>query len=129
MIDFPSPGFNGWDDSYAAGIDFVKRWKGKHSRITPALAPHAPYTVSDDHLRTVFKTARELDVPISIHVAEDQAETKTISEKYGTTSVQLLAGMGMLEQTTIAAHVVWPNDTLNCFLVPKLVPFTTPHLI
>ncbi|MEX0298682.1 MAG: amidohydrolase family protein, partial [Kordiimonas sp.] len=90
MIDFPSPGFKGWDDSYAGGVEFVKRWKGKHDRITPALAPHAPYTVSDDHLRTVFKTARELDVPISIHVAEDQAETKTISDKYDTTSVQLL---------------------------------------
>lgn len=110
MIDFPSPGFKGWDDSYAAGVDFVKRWKGKHDRITPALAPHAPYTVSEEHLRTAFETARELDVPISIHVAEDQAETKTIADKYETTSVQLLAGLGMLEQTTIAAHVVWPND-------------------
>ncbi len=110
MIDFPSPGFNGWDDSYAAGVDFVKRWKGKHSRITPALAPHAPYTVSEEHLRAAFETARELDVPISIHVAEDQAETNTIAEKYDTTSVQLLAGMGMLEQTTIAAHVVWPDE-------------------
>jgi len=110
MIDFPSPGFKGWEDSYAAGVDFVKRWKDRHTRITPALAPHAPYTVSEAHLKQVFETARTLDVPISIHVAEDKAETKTISEKYGTTSIQLLAGMGMLEQTTIAAHVVWPNE-------------------
>ncbi len=110
MIDFPSPGFQGWDDSFAAGVGFVKNWKDKHSRITPALAPHAPYTVSKEHLEIAFKTARDLNVPVSIHVAEDQAETKTISDKYNTTSVQLLAELGMLEQTTVAAHVVWPNE-------------------
>lgn len=110
MIDFPSPGFSGWDDSFAAGVDYVRRWKGKHPRITPALAPHAPYTVSRDHLQAAFAKARELDVPVSIHVAEDQAETKSVGEQYAMSSIELLAGLGMLEQRTIAAHVVWPTD-------------------
>ena len=68
MIDFPSPGFEGWEDSFASGVEFARRWKDKHPRITPALAPHAPYTVSREHLAEVFAMARELDVPISIHV-------------------------------------------------------------
>ncbi|MCK0068931.1 amidohydrolase family protein [Kordiimonas laminariae] len=111
MIDFPSPGFKGWDDSYAAGVEYVKRWKEKaHPRIKPALAPHAPYTVSKEHLEVAFKTAQELDVPVSIHVAEDQAETKTIGDKYGKSSIQLLSEIGMLDQHTIAAHVVWPTE-------------------
>ncbi len=110
MIDFPSPGFSGWDDSFAAGVDFVRRWKGKHPRITPALAPHAPYTVSRDHLQAAFAKARELDVPVSIHVAEDQAEIKTVGDQYGMSSIELLAGLGMLDQRTIAAHVVWPTN-------------------
>jgi len=111
MIDYPSPGFEGWDDSFEAGVDFVRRWRGKHSRIRPALAPHAPYTVSFEHLEQAFAAARDLGVPISIHVAEDKAETATISEQYGTTSVQLLSRVGMLKQPTIAAHVVWPTPT------------------
>ena len=111
MIDFPSPGFNGWDDSFASGVEFARRWKDKHPRITPALAPHAPYTVSPEHLAEVFAMARELDVPISIHVSEDQSEVKTINDQYGKTSVELLAGVGMLEQTTIVAHMVWPSDS------------------
>lgn len=111
MIDFPSPGFKGWDDSYAAGIDFVKRWKGKHPRITPALAPHAPYTVSQAHLQDAFRAARELGVPVSIHVAEDRAEMQTIDERYGMTPVELLEGVGMLEQPTIAAHMVQPTTS------------------
>ncbi|MFC3052925.1 amidohydrolase family protein [Kordiimonas pumila] len=111
MIDYPSPGFTGWDDSFQAGVDFARRWHGKNSRISPALAPHAPYTVSFDHLKAAFTAARELDVPISIHLAEDKAEVSTISEQYGTTSVQLLSRVGMLNQPTIAAHVVWPTPT------------------
>ncbi len=110
MIDFPSPGFEGWDDSFKAGVEFANRWKGRHPRITPALAPHAPYTVSKPHLGAAFKAARELDIPVSIHVAEDRAEVDVIAEKYGQSSIELLAGLGMLEQRTIAAHVVWPTD-------------------
>ncbi len=110
MIDFPSPGFEGWDDSFKAGVEFAERWKGRHPRITPALAPHAPYTVSKVHLGAAFKAARELGIPVSIHVAEDRAEVDVITEKYGKSSVELLAGLGMLEQRTIAAHVVWPTD-------------------
>jgi len=111
MIDFPSPGFDGWDDSFAAGVDFAKRWKNKHPRIMPALAPHAPYTVSPDHLAQAFAAAKELDVPVSIHVAEDRAETKTIREKYGATPVEHMAKAGMLDQATIAAHMVWPSES------------------
>lgn len=109
MIDFPSPGFEGWDDSFAAGVDYAKRWKGKHPRITPALAPHAPYTVSLSHLRQAFGAARELGVPVSIHVSEDQAGIKASQDQYGKTPIELLAGVGMLSQRTVAAHVVWPT--------------------
>lgn len=111
MIDFPSPGFKGWDDSFAAGVEYAERWKGKHPRITPALAPHAAYTVSVDHLRQAFAAARELDVPVSIHVSEDRAEIKTINDQHGMTPIELLAGLGMLDQRTVAAHVVWPSDS------------------
>lgn len=110
MIDYPSPGFSGWDDSYAAGVAFAKRWKDKHPRITPALAPHAPYTVSKEHLAQAFSTAKTLGVPVSIHVAEDLAEVKVVNERYGQTSIELLSELGMLTQPTVAAHVVWPSD-------------------
>ncbi|WND03147.1 amidohydrolase [Temperatibacter marinus] len=111
MIDFPSPGFKGWDDSYQAGVDYVKRWKGKHERITPALAPHAPYTVAPNHLKQAAETARELGVPISIHVAEDSSETKTIGERYGKTPVTHVKDLGYFDvpEQVIAAHVVYPT--------------------
>jgi len=109
MIDFPSPGFTGWDDSYAAGIDFIKNAHFS-SRITPALAPHAPYTVSPDHLRDVVEVAGSLNAPIMMHLAEDQAEQTVIGERYGTTPVRHVASLGMLDTPMIAAHVVWPDE-------------------
>lgn len=121
MIDYPSPGFKGWEDSFKEGLAFVQRWKGRNPRITPALAPHAPYTVSAEHLKQAFAAAKELDVPVSIHVAEDRAEVAYVTEKYQTSSVQLLAGLGMLSQRTVAAHMVWPTDADIAALAGKPV--------
>lgn len=109
-IDYPSPGFSGWDDSFAAAEDFVRRWQGRHPRITPAFAPHAPYTVSAEHLRATVEKAAELQAPISMHLAEAPAETAFIAEQYQTTPVQHVEGLGMFGQPLIAAHMVQLND-------------------
>ncbi len=111
MIDYPSPGFKGWDDSFEAGVKFVEDWQGRNTRITPGLAPHAPYTVSKEHLADVAKVAKDLGAPISIHIAEDKSELDTISGKYQQTSIEELSDVGMLDAQVIAAHVVWPSDS------------------
>lgn len=109
-IDYPSPGFSGWDDSFAAAEDFVRRWQGKEPRITPAFAPHAPYTVAPEHLRATVEKAEALGAPISMHLAEAPAESEFIAERYDTTPVQHVAGLGMFRLPFIAAHMVQPNE-------------------
>ncbi|MFZ5608646.1 MAG: amidohydrolase [Pseudomonadota bacterium] len=121
MIDYPSPGFAGWDDSLAAGIAFVTRWQGRTPRITPALGPHAPYTVSPEHLAQVAAAARRLQAPISIHLAEARAEIAAVGERAGTTPVRLLAQLGLLDQRVIAAHMVWPDEAEIALLGGKPV--------
>ena len=108
-IDYPSPGFSGWDDSFAAAADFVKRWQGKNPRITPAFAPHAPYTVSAEHLQATVEKAAEMNALISMHLAEAPAETEFIRKNFATTPVQHVAGLGMYRQQLIAAHMVQLN--------------------
>ncbi|MBD2360094.1 amidohydrolase [Anabaena minutissima FACHB-250] len=110
-IDFPSPGFRGWDDAFAAAVDFVKSWKGRNSRIIPALAPHAPYTVSPEHLTQAIQAARQYDVPLTIHLAETQTEVQDIQQRYNATPVKHLENIGFLEPRVFAAHVVWPNES------------------
>lgn len=108
-IDFPSPGFKGWDDSFAAAEKFVKQWQDKNERITPAFGPHSPYTVSPDHLRQVAGSARKLQAPVSMHVAEAPSEITIIKERYSNTPLKHVAQTGLIDTRLIAAHMVHPN--------------------
>ncbi len=110
FLDFPSPGFSGWEDSFAAAVDFVTRWQGRHPRVMPGLGPHAPYTVSPEHLIDAMEAARHYDVPLTIHLSETGAEVRDIEERYGVRPFRHLEQLGVLEPRLIAAHVVWPDD-------------------
>jgi len=105
-IDFPSPGFEGWDDSFAAARAFVSQWQGRHPRITPAFAPHAPYTVSPEHYRATAAAAAELKAPISTHMAEAPSESAFIWERYESSPIEHIAATGLFEQQVIGAHMV-----------------------
>jgi 5-methylthioadenosine/S-adenosylhomocysteine deaminase len=118
-IDFPSPGFKGWDDAFASAINFLKTWKGKNERIIPAIAAHAPYTVSPEHLGQAIRAARKYDVPLTIHLAETQAEVKDVQQRYNATPVKHLDNLGFLEPRVFAAHVVWPNQSEIALLAKR----------
>src|SRR5215211_7921410 len=52
VIDFPVADNKTWAEAMAYVEKFVRKWKGDRL-ITPAVAPHAPYTVSEEHLKEV----------------------------------------------------------------------------
>ena len=109
VLDFPAPDNKTWDAAMAYAEKFAAKWKG-HTLITPAIAPHAPYTVSTDHLKQTHSFSQRLGVPLVTHIAEDQAEVKTIQERYGASSVAYLDRIGLLDERVIAAHMVWPTS-------------------
>ena len=109
LIDFPAPDNKTWEAGMAYVEKFGAKWKG-NPLITPAIAPHAPYTVSTDHLNQAHSFSQRTGLPLVIHIAEDQAEVKTIQERYGASSVSYLDRIGLLDQRVIAAHMVWPTD-------------------
>ncbi len=109
VLDFPAPDNKTWDAAIAYAEKFIAKWKG-HALITPAIAPHAPYTVSTDHLKQTHSISERLGVPLITHIAEDQAEVKTIQERYGASSVAYLDRIGLLDERVIAAHMVWPTS-------------------
>ena len=107
LIDFPVADNKTWDDAIGYIRRFVKQWKGD-PMITPALAPHAPYTVSREHLIQTRALATELGVPILIHVSETQNELKQVAEKHdGMTPGAYLDSIGFLGHDVVAAHGVW----------------------
>jgi cytosine/adenosine deaminase-related metal-dependent hydrolase len=92
---------------YARG--FISKWKGD-SLITPAFAPHAPYTCDDQHLMEIMKLADELDVPITMHLSEMLHEMEEFDSKYGKTPIKHLEDIGFLSERLIAAHLVYVDD-------------------
>jgi 5-methylthioadenosine/S-adenosylhomocysteine deaminase len=109
LIDFPAPDNKTWEAGMEYTRKFAQKWKG-HALITPAIAPHAPYTVSTDHLKQAHSFSESQAVPLVIHIAEDQAEVKTIQERYSSSSVSYLDRIGLLDRRVIAAHMVWPTE-------------------
>ena len=109
VIDFPAPDNKTWPEMMKAAEAYVGKWKG-HALVTPAIAPHAPYTVSLEHLKEAHALATRLDVPYVIHVAETQDEVKTIATRWGISPVAYLDQAGVLDARMVAAHCVWVND-------------------
>ncbi|MEK6302680.1 MAG: amidohydrolase [Acidobacteriota bacterium] len=109
LLDFPAPDNKTWDAGMAYVEKFAQKWKG-NPLITPAIAPHAPYTVSTEHLKQAHAFSERTGLPLVIHIAEDQAEVKTIRERYNASSVAYLDRIGLLDQRVIAAHMVWPTE-------------------
>jgi 5-methylthioadenosine/S-adenosylhomocysteine deaminase len=109
LIDFPAPDA----EDHAASIHnincFVERWHD-HPLITPAIAPHAPYTVADDHLIDAHHFARDNDCPLIIHLAESQHEVSESIRLKGRRPVEHLAQLGVLSERMVAAHVVWAEE-------------------
>jgi len=109
LLDFPAPDNKTWGEGVAYMRNFAARWRD-HPRITPAVAPHASYTVSAEHLIEAHQLAEELDLPLLIHLAEDRAEVDQIVEQTGSTPVEYLFDLEILSPRMLAAHVVWPTE-------------------
>ncbi|MEA2465255.1 MAG: 5-methylthioadenosine/S-adenosylhomocysteine deaminase [Acidobacteriota bacterium] len=106
LIDFPAPDNKTWEAAIQYMRDYARQWKGDRL-ITPALAPHAPFTVSTEHLKQVRALATELGIPILIHVSETKDELRQVAEKQnGMTPGAYLDSIGFLGDDVVAAHGV-----------------------
>jgi 5-methylthioadenosine/S-adenosylhomocysteine deaminase len=109
VIDFPVPDNKTWAEAMSYADRFVARWKG-HALVTPAIAPHAPYTVSEAHLREVRSFSDRTGAPVVIHVAETRKEVDDVTRDHGASPVEYLTRIGFLSLRTVAAHTVHLTD-------------------
>jgi 5-methylthioadenosine/S-adenosylhomocysteine deaminase len=109
VIDFPVADNKTHAEAMAYVEKFVQKWKG-HELITPAIAPHAPYTVSEEHLKAVRAFSDRTGAPIVTHISETKREVDDSLKAKGASPIDYLSRIGFLNERVIAAHVVWPND-------------------
>jgi 5-methylthioadenosine/S-adenosylhomocysteine deaminase len=112
IIDFPVADNKTNEEAMAYAEKFVTKWqKNKLNKlIFPAIAPHAPYTVSTEHLKSIKVLSDKLNAPIVIHVAETRKEIDDSLAKWNLRPTEYLAKIGFLSDKVITAHEVYPSD-------------------
>jgi 5-methylthioadenosine/S-adenosylhomocysteine deaminase len=73
--------------------------------LTPALAPHALYTVDDEGLAAVAGISAELGMPVAMHVLEIAWEIEHSRREYGKEPLQRLHDLGLLGPSFMAVHM------------------------
>ena len=105
VLDFPTAYAADPDGYLQAGLAVRDAWKHE-PRLAFALAPHAPYTVSDAAFEKIVVYARQLDLPIQTHLAETGHEVAESRARHGVTPLARLHRLGATGPGFIAIHGV-----------------------
>lgn len=105
ILEFPTNYAQNADEYIEKGMAERQAFLGE-SRITFTLAPHAPYTVSDDTFKKVITLAEREDMLIHCHIHETQTEIDDSYRANHQRPLTRLAQLGLLSPRLIAAHMV-----------------------
>lgn len=110
VIQFPVADAKNADEGIQYALNFIEQYKN-HPRITPAFAPHAPYTNTTETLQKIAKLSLEKQVPVLIHLAESDREQEKIAERSnGLSPVQYMHDIGALNANLVGAHMILIDD-------------------
>lgn len=105
LLEFPSQYAADADDYLRKGLATHDTWRG-HPLIRFALAPHAPYTVSNTSFERLGALADELELPIHIHLHETAGEIVDSLRDFGQRPITRLESLGILGPNLIGVHAV-----------------------
>jgi 5-methylthioadenosine/S-adenosylhomocysteine deaminase len=106
LYDFPSPNYGPIEAGFAYTRELIETWRGD-PLVSVAVQPHAPYTCRPELLREADRIARHYGVPLVMHLAETENETRQIQARYGVRPVGHLDRLGLLHANLVADHAVW----------------------
>jgi len=84
--------------------------KRPDSKTKALFSIHASFTVSDELIREVKKTAERFHSPITIHASEGLVDLHHNLENYGKRTIERLSDVGLLGPDVILAHCVHLNS-------------------
>ncbi len=105
VLEFPTNYAADADDYLQKGFEAHDSWRG-NALISSALAPHAPYTISNSTFEKVLTYAEQLGLGIHTHLHETRDEISQSEATYGVRPIQRIAELGLLGPGFIAAHGV-----------------------
>lgn len=110
LLDFPTPWGAGPDEYLSKGRSFIETWRDD-AFISPAIGPHAPYTVSDGPLERALTLSGETGAAIQIHLHETAFEVADALEKTGIRPTSRMAGLGLLGSNTQCVHMTQIDES------------------
>jgi 5-methylthioadenosine/S-adenosylhomocysteine deaminase len=105
VLKFPTPDAQSYEESLAAAREFIHNWKD-HPLIVPSVAPHSPYTCTDDILRATAELAVEYDIPLHTHIAETAIEVENSRADNGMPVIPYVKKNNLFDAKVLAAHCV-----------------------
>jgi 5-methylthioadenosine/S-adenosylhomocysteine deaminase len=105
VIDFPSAYATDADDYVAKGLALRDALR-EQPLLTFCMAPHAPYSVSDNTFARLITLAEELDLPVHMHVHETRDEIESSLAQHGVRPLERLRRLGLLGPNLIAVHAI-----------------------
>ena len=109
IIQFPVADAKTPADALVRAEAFIKSFKDD-PLITPAVAPHAMYTLDGPTLKAARDLSRRYNVPTLIHLAETRDEIQAAQERFKSSPVVYLDSLGFLGPGVLGAHGVWVSD-------------------
>lgn len=104
MIDHPSAYANNFSEYVEKEMAWYQDFKD-HPLITVALAPHSPYGLSDESMRTLRNLQETLRLRTHMHVHESEDEIKKSLEKHKRRPLERLADFGLLSDQFTGVHL------------------------
>lgn len=105
VLKFQTPDAQSYEESLAEAREFIQRWKG-HPLIVPSVAPHSPYTCTQDILRASAELAVEFDIPLHTHLAETELEAENSRNDHGMPVIPYVKKNNLFDAKVLAAHCV-----------------------
>ena len=103
-----------YQESVAEAVDRTRQLAIKYqgdSMVSIHPAPHSPHAASPEMIKAGHRLAKELNTPFHIHVAEETFEVDETLERYGLRPVHYLDSLGVVDDSMIAIHLVWLDDS------------------
>ena len=109
VLEFPT-GYAQNADEYLSKAIEAKNEFNHQTGVSFRLAPHAPYTVSDDTFHKIIALSEQHEMGIHCHIHETAQEVNDSLKQYGVRPLKRLHHLGLLSDRLIAAHMVHANE-------------------
>ena len=105
FVDFPTPWARCPDEYFVKNMGLYQEHPAD-DRIGWMLAPHAPYSVSDEMFQQIAEVSQREKLRIHIHLHETLTEVDESLDRYRQRPLDRMARLGLLNERLMAVHGV-----------------------